>query len=552
MAIALERDVSGFLVRRDEAMARRARAEGAWPDRTVAQFAQQRYLEHPDRIQLADNDRALTCREIYEEAEKLSGALMAGGVAPGDVVSFQLPNWWEASVVNLAAAMVGAVVNPIVPIYRATEVSDMLNRVRAKVFFIPETFRNFDYAAMAALILPDLALRPEIVLVRGSGSRSDFQRFESLLSNASPLAGPRVVDADSVKMIMFTSGTTGRAKGVLHSHNTIHADGMKMVPAMDLTPADTTFSPSPITHVSGYLWTLNVPWLADIPAVTLDIWQPERAFDLLKAHRCSFMLGATPFLQGLLEVARVRGDHLPDLRQYLCGGAAVPPSLIYEAAEQFTNCIPWRNFGATETPTMTRGPACREDVRLGAETDGRLHFVDVKIVDLASGTPLPPSGEGEILAREASMALGYLDVADNADAYDADGFFRMGDIGKIIEGDHILITGRKKDLIIRAGENISAKEIEDVLTTDPLIADVAVVSMPNPATGEAICAFVVPEEGAAPDMGHVSRIVAEAGLAKQKTPEHLVLVRELPRTASGKVRKDLLRAEATRIATVQA
>ena len=544
MQVVMKRDASGFMVRWSDELAARAHAEGAWPDRTVAQFAQDRYLARPDRVQLVDNDRALTCRQLYQGALKLAGYYRAAGLKAGDVVSFQLPNWWEAQLVNLAGAMTGVVVNPIVPIYRDAEVSYMLDTVGAKIVFIPDSFRNFDYAAMMRRILPDMVARPAVVVVRGQSKDHGFDGFERIVETASPVAGPDAVDPDAVKMVMFTSGTTGRSKGVLHSHNSIHADGMKMAPALGLDDRDCTFSPSPITHVSGYLWALNIPWLTDIPAVTVDVWDPQVAFDTVRRHGCSFMLGATPFLQGLLDVVRERGETLPGLRQYLCGGAAVPPSLIYDAMALLPNVIAWRNFGATEVPTMTRAPERREDALFGAETDGRIHYCDVKIIDLVSGEPVSAGQEGEICAREASMALGYLNSEDNADAYDDEGYFHMGDIGMLVHGDHIVVTGRKKDLIIRAGENISAKEIEDVLLADAQIADAAVVSMPSAKTGEAICAFIVPEGDARPDMGYVTALVAAAGLAKQKTPEYVALSPELPRTASGKIRKDVLRDQA--------
>ena len=317
---------------------------------------------------------------------------------------------------------------------------------------------------------------------------------------------------------MYTSGTTGRPKGVLHSHNSIGADSIKMAAAMALGSDDKIFSPSPVTHVSGFLWALNAPWIIHVPAVMVDVWEPQRAFDLVKAHRCTFMLGATPSLQDFLAVARARDEAVPSLRYFLCGGASVPPELILDAAEQFPNCIPFRTFGATEVPTMTAGPASRDELRLAAETDGRLLHCEVKIVDVATGRLLGPGEEGEILASEPSMALGYDRPEDNEEAYDETGYFRMGDLGRLVEGDHIVCTGRKKDLIIRAGENISAREIEDILFASPLIEEVAVVSMPSKRTGEAICAFIVPAEGASIELTDVAALVGAAGLARQKTP----------------------------------
>lgn len=540
MSVELRRDVGGWTTRWNPEVAARALAAGHWPNRTVAELAHERVRAHPARVQLIDGARELSCAELYDAAQRLAGHFRAIGLVPGDVISFQLPNWWEASVIDLAAAMSGVVANPIVPINRDAEVTYMLNESRTKLMFVPGLFRKFDYLAMMARIRAQLRDPPRIVAVRAEGGDPGF---DALLRASEPLRSAPAVDPNAVKLLMYTSGTTGRPKGVLHSHNSIHADSMKMKPAMRLGDGDVTFCPSPVTHVSGYLWALNMPWCGDMPAVMQDVWNAAQAFELIERHRCAFMVGATPFLQELVAEARKRGRGLDSLKSYLCGGAAVPPSLIYEAAECFPNCLPWRTFGATETPTMTGPPDSRADLRLAAETDGRL-LAEVKIVDLASGAPLPPGEEGEILAREPSMALGYAREEDNDGAYDEDGFFRMGDIGRLVDGDHLVCTGRKKDLIIRAGENISAKEIEDVLYRSPKVAEAAVVSMPSRRTNEAICAFIVPRDGSTIDLDEVAALVRDAGLARQKTPEHVALVGELPKTPSGKVRKDQLRIAA--------
>lgn len=531
-------DPGGWRTRWNPDRAERAVRDGDWTNRTIADFAAERVAANPGRILLIDGEHRLSCSDLYDRAQRLAGYFDAIGLKPGEVVSFQLPNWWECSVINLAAAMTGVVVNPIVPINRDAEVTFMLRESRSRLMFVPGTFRGFDHAAMMARIAPDLGDGPAVIVVRGvaEGCRS----FDEILAGA-PLTTARPVDPDAVKLLMYTSGTTGRPKGVLHSHNSIGADSVKMAAAMGLGIGDSTFSPSPVTHVSGFLWALNAPWIIDVPAVIVDIWEAERALDLVKAHRCTFMLGATPFLQDFLAVARARDETVPSLRYFLCGGASVPPELIYGAARQFPNCIPFRTFGATEAPTMTAGPASRDDMRLAAETDGRLLRCEVKIVDVATGLPLEAGEEGEILVREPSMALGYARPEDNEDAYDEEGYFRMGDLGRLVDGDHIVCTGRKKDLIIRAGENISAREIEDVLFSSSLIEEVAVVSMPSKRTGEAICAFIVPAAGASVDLADVTAMVSAAGLARQKTPEHLVLVEDLPKTPSGKVRKDRLR-----------
>ncbi len=542
-AVIYRRDVGGWQIRWNAELAARAVAEGDWPNRTVADYAGERSAEDPERVLLIDDQVQLTAGGLYERALRLGSWFLTLGLKPGDVVSFQLPNWWEAAVINIAAAMIGVVVNPIVPINRDAEVTYMLGTARSRVIFIPSTFRKFDYAAMLRRVLPALEVPPHVVIVRGDSD--EFESFEAILEAAAPMQAPSTVDPNAVKLLMYTSGTTGRPKAVLHTHNTINADAVKMKPAMALTEQDITFSPSPITHVSGYLWALNMPWYGNIPAVMVDVWEPAHAFELLQKYSCSFALGATPFLRDLIRVARESGRTLEHLRYYLCGGASVPPSLIYEAAELFPNCIPWRNFGATEAPTMTRGPKTRDDLKMGAETDGKLYRAEVKILDVVTGMPVVPGEEGEVLVREPSMAVGYAQPEDNEGAYDEEGFFHMGDLVRVTDDGLITCTGRKKDLIIRAGENISAKEIEDVLSHSAKVAEVAVVSMPSDRTGEAICAFIVPADATGPSFAEVTEMIREAGLARQKTPEHLEIVPELPKTAAGKIRKDVLRKIAT-------
>ena len=540
--VQLRRDVGGWQVRWNEAVAASARVQGHWPDRTVAQFARVLVATCPDRVVLVEGERSRTCAEIFGAAARLATYLVSQGLKPGDVISFQLPNWWEASVIDIAAALIGVVVNPIVPINRDAEVTYMLNESATRVYFAPAEFRRYNYEAMFQRITPGLVRPPQFVVMRGQSATG--ASFDEIVASCEPLTRVTQVDANAVKLLMYTSGTTGRPKGVLHSHNSIHADGVKMKPAMGLVDGDVSFCPSPVTHISGYLWGLNMPWAGHLPAVLLDVWDPERAFDLIVQHRCAFSVGATPFLQDLMTVARRRQAQLPAMKSYMCGGASVPPSLIYEAAERMPNCIPYRTFGATESPTMTGPPHQRCDMAMAAETDGRIHGAEVRIVDLVTGSPVPDGQDGEILVRESSMAQGYARPEDNAEAYDADGFFRMGDIGRIVHADHLVCTGRKKDLIIRSGENISAREIEDVIYRSDRVAEVAVVSMPSARTGEAICAFVVPRSGAVIAYEDVVGWIRDVGLARQKTPEHLELVTELPKTLSGKVRKDLLRERA--------
>jgi acyl-CoA synthetase (AMP-forming)/AMP-acid ligase II len=241
------------------------------------------------------------------------------------------------------------------------------------------------------------------------------------------------------------------------------------------------------------------------------------------------------------------------LRIFFCGGTTVSPDLVKQAAAAFPNGLFFRAYGCTEMPCTTMGIRGKPQARLGAETDGEvMPPTEVKLVSPDGDGPVADGEEGEILVRGPEQFLGYLHPEDNAGAFDAEGFFRTGDLGRRVHGDYLVITGRKKDIVIRSGENISPKEVEDVLFGHPDIADVAIVAMPSPTTGEKGCAFVIPRGDAVVDLSSIRSFLTAAGLARQKFPEHLVIVADLPRVPSGKVRKDVLRDEARRIAGVEA
>jgi acyl-CoA synthetase (AMP-forming)/AMP-acid ligase II len=275
--------------------------------------------------------------------------------------------------------------------------------------------------------------------------------------------------------------------------------------------------------------------------VMLDVWDAGLALDMMRRRKVNGIVAATIFLQGIVDEAKLRGEHLPELRFFLCGGAQVPPDLVREAGRVFPNCVPSRIFGSTEVPCITAGVNSRELLNEGADTDGEIWHADVRIVDAQTGAPVAPGQEGEIVAKAPQMFLGYAHTQDNADAFDAEGYFRMGDLGRVSGGRFITVTGRKKDLIIRAGENISPKEIEDILFNHPAIADISIVAMPHPRTGEAACAFIVRREGRAIDLAEIKRYLVAAGVAMQKIPERVEFVDDFPRTSVGKVRKDVLR-----------
>lgn len=545
----MRQDVSGWMIRWDEERAARLKAEGAWADKTIVDYAREIQAEDPQRVLVVDRDRPFTVTQLLDEAEKLASALVKRGYEPGDTISFQLPNWYESVVVSLAAVMAGLIVNPLVPIYRDMEVGFMLRDCRSRMILIPSTFRKFDYVEMMRRLMPTLDGPVDVVVLRGEPG--EFLAYEALLDEGRERVDLPGADPDALKMIMYTSGTTGRAKGVLHSHNSIQAENRMRLTHLDLKPGEVMFNPSPVTHVTGALYSLMLPFTCGITTVMLDVWEVELGLEMMRRYKVNSIVAATIFLQGLVEEAKKRGETLPDLRFFLCGGAQVPPDLIREAARVFPNCIPSRIYGSTEVPCITAGVNDRAQLELGAATDGQVWLADAKIVDVVTGETLPKGEEGEILARAPQMFLGYAHSEDNADAFDAEGFFKMGDLGRFVGDDFIVVTGRKKDLIIRAGENISPKEIEDILFNHPAIADIAIVAMPHPRTGEMACAFVIPREGKSIDLEEIKRYLIGVGTAMQKIPERLEIVSELPRTSVGKVRKDVLRQKAKEFAQAE-
>lgn len=513
---------------------------GLWDERTIAEQASALADADPAFVALIEGETRVTRAEAVADAEALSAAMYARGLRPGDVIAFQVPNWREAMVINLAAAMSGLVVNPIVPIYRDHEVSLMLADCGARAVFVASTFRKFDYAAMARRLADTLPDLKHVFTVRGEGADD----YAALLNEgrALPFGRPKV-DPLGVKMVLYTSGTTGRPKGVLHSHVSIARIVRESAAYWGLTAGDATLMPSPVTHVSGYANGLEAPFLCGTRTVLMESWNAAEALALIDRHHAVGTVAATPFLVELAAAVtasgREKGNRLPSFRFFACGGAAVPADLIPAANAAFDHCRAFRVFGASEVPLVTFGWPNVET--LAATTDGAIVDYDIRVVD-HEDRDLPDGLEGEILARGPGMMLGYADEAQTREAITTDGYFRTGDLGVRTADGAITITGRKKDLIIRGGENISAKEIEDVLHLHPGVREAAVVSMPHERLGEGVCAYVI-SSGEAPSAQDLAAHIAQSGLARQKTPERFEFRDDFPRTASGKVRKDVLRAD---------
>lgn len=528
--------IAGRRLRWDEARAAQAYAQGLWVRSTLADALRQTAQQSPQRVLLVDGATRLDAQSLLQQAERLAQALLARA-APGAVVSFMLPNWHEAAVIYLGATLAGMVANPILPSLRERELRFILQDCDSRFLFIPARFREHDYAAMLSQVCATLPQPPAVVVLRGEAGK--HLHYESLLREPARALPLPAQEADALRMVMYTSGTTGRAKGVMHSHNSIHALNCQLRAHWRITPGDKFLVPSPISHIGGSIYAFEGPLLLGTTAVLMARWEPDAAVALMQAEGCTHMAGATPFLQQLLAAAQRAGTRLPQLKVFICGGASVPPALIREAGEYFSSAAVTRVYGSTEVPVTTVGVTDRADAAHAASSDGLPGIAQIRL----AAVPGASEGDGEILARGPQMLRGYLHEEDDASAFDGEGYFRTGDLGRWQDDRYLVVTGRAKDLIIRNGENISPKEVEDLLLTHPQIAEVAIVGLPDPRTGERACAVVVPRGAEPPSLDALREFLLRLQVARFKLPEQLQLRAALPKNDAGKVLKQQLRSE---------
>jgi cyclohexanecarboxylate-CoA ligase len=491
-------------------------------------------LNRPDAPYATDERGTYTYGQVWRDVLGLAGTLQELGVGRGDIVSFQLPNRVEAAVVYVATVVIGAICNPIVPIYREREVGFILRQARPKVVVIPGTYRGVDYGEMYARASKAACHYPTVVAVDGNGTGIDFR-------NASAnQPGRRLEDRSGTDeaVLLYTSGTTSDPKGVLHSHQTLRYECRSIIELSGLLGSDIVFMASPVTHVTGLLYGLQMPAMLGASCILQETWNAGEAYRLIRELGCTFTVGATPFLHGLIATQSETDVGLDALRCFICGGADVPPELVIRARSQL-NVEVMRAYGLTELPTVT---CCslndRPEKRAG--TDGRpLPGTRVRVRD--DQGIVRESGNGELEASAPEMFLGYLDATLNESAFSDDGWFRTGDLASIDSDGYVTILGRIKDVIVRGGENISAKEVEDILFEHPNVSEIAVVGYPDPVMGQRMCAFVVPVVGSRPSRRDLMEFLDERGVARQKAPERVEILYALPKTPSGKVQKTKLR-----------
>jgi len=507
--------------------------DGWWVRETLADHLRRAAEDTPRRVVLVDGEVRLDARSLHERADALARGLRAR-LPPGSVVSFMLPNWHEAAVVYHAVTLAGMVAHPVLPSLRDHELEFQLRDADSRMVFIPSEFRRHDYAAMLSRVVARMATPPAVHVVRGdAGPHAGFAE----LFDAGETADLPTLDPDAVRMVMYTSGTTGRAKGVLHTHNTLNALMRQIGRHWRVAPGDAFLVPSPISHIGGSIYAFEGPVMLDTKAVLMERWEPNAALDLARTEDCTHIAGATPFLEQLLAAAKTTGERLPSLKVFICGGASVPPLLIRSADAHFANAAVTRVYGSTEVPVTTVGCPDRADLDHAADTDGRAGIATIRIA--APGQAV--GDDGEVRVQGPQMLLGYLHPEDEATAFDEDGFYRSGDLGHWVDHDYLVISGRSKDLIIRNGENISPKEIEDMLLEHPQVAEIAVVGIPDPRTGERAVAVVVASGSDGPDVASLGAFLRHRGVAPFKFPEAVALWDALPRNDAGKVLKHRIR-----------
>src|SRR5271166_1880653 len=490
------------------------------------------------RPAVAEGGLQMTHRELLELVERAAAWLSGNGIRPGDVVCWQTPNWWEAHLLGLAIWHVGAVSAPIAPFYREHELRQVIEEVRPAAVISAESFRGFAHAEAFDDLLAENGL-DEIPRILLRGSRFGWTRFDDVMWHPRRLPSANIGAAEPC-LVLFTSGTTSRAKAAVHSSRTLLAETRQLADAWGLGWEDVAYMAAPLQHITGVLNAMTIPLLVGACAVLAERWEPSQAVQDIVAHQVTYSAGATVFLQELTDAARDARIRLP-LRMFACGGASVPRAVMERSEEQGIPAA--RVYGMTEMPTVTvMNRAFPFDLR--AETDGAVApGVEVRVVEGESRS-LPAGVEGELLVRGPERMLGYLDPEDNRAAMDAAGWFRTGDVGVVDDAGFVTITGRLKDVINRGGEKFSARDIEYLLVGHPAVRQAAIVAGPDARFGEVPVAFVVLDGHAHPSTGELAAHLRTAGLVRQKSPTAWHFLDSLPMTPSGKVKKFELAATA--------
>lgn len=544
------------------------------PDRaatlTLDELVRLHARERPHELAVVETretgDATLTWEELLDRVERTAALFLDLGVRPGECVAYQLPNCIEFVVVSLAALRVGAICCPLMPIFREREIAFCLRRSAARVLVIPDEARGRHPAGEIASLLSEssifggeLPLRLEHVIVSASGRRAhplpagdyangsvNWIRLEEVLKTVRvdrAALDVHLPAPDALAQLLFTSGTSGEPKGVLHRNDVLMRAAAMEVEHLALNAADRIFVPSPLAHQTGFLYGMWLAIVMGVAQIVQPVWNAQRGLRALNDWDGTFVQAATPFLADIVQAVEEGARPPAALRIFVATGAAVPRKL----AERATHLLGTAVCGAWGTTESCLGslaaPGDAPEKVWG--TDGRaLRAIGLRITD-SEGRVLSAGHEGHFEVQSPTMFEGYADRPEwTAAAYTPDGWFRTGDLGVMDESGFIRITGRVRDVINRGGEKIPVAEVEQLLSDHPAVGQIAIVAMPDPRLGERACAFVVLRRGMTLDFGRMQHYLDACQVAKQYWPERLEIVEELPRTPSGKVQKYVLRERA--------
>jgi cyclohexanecarboxylate-CoA ligase len=505
--------------------------QGLWDDTTLAGRVLGHAQARPDAIAVVDGAGRHSYGRLGSDAAAAAGGLRQLGVEPGTVVSVQLPNRYEFAVLAVAVQSIGAVINPLLPNYRARELGAVFTTAVPRVIVTPADYRGFDHRSLVSEVGEATGIRPHHVVVGGEPGPSAMAYAHLAMATTGSLDAGR---ADAVSELIFTSGTEARPKAIMHTEQTANFSVRVARSDLGLSDDDVVWMPSPLGHSTGFNYGLRFALYHGLRLVLQDRWNGGAAAALVEAERCSYTLSATTFLQDLVEAVDHTSPSLGSLRFFGCGGSAVPPALVDAATERGVQVL--RLYGSTEVLVATwNRPGSTLDQR--RHTDGApLSHVDIEVRD-DRGDPVGPGQAGELAIRGPNTCVGYFDDVERTATTFVDGWVQSGDL--VTEGPDgsVTVVGRKKEIIIRGGINITPREVEEMLALFPEIDRAAVVGLPDERLGERMCACVVLHAGANLDLPTMVGRLSEAGLATYKLPERLELVDSLPTTASGKITK---------------
>ena len=532
--------MSGVSTYRSPELQAELRATGIWTRDTLPSRVAEHAASRPDATAVIDgsDDRRISYAELWRDARAVAAFLRDRGVQAGDVVSVQLPSRYLTVAVDLGVLIAGAVLNPLLPNYRAHELRHVLAVARTKVLVTLITYRDFDHLGMARGLADELPELATLITV-GDGDAPGATRLEDIVRDVEPWDDPPARDATALSELIFTSGTEAAPKAIMHTEETTNVSVRVTLDAMHIGADDVIWMPSPVGHSTGLNFGVRLALYAGLTLVLQDRWDASRAAELIERERCSYTLAATTFLNDLVREVNEHPRDVTSMTRFGCGGAPVPPELVNAASEVGITVL--RIYGSTEGLVITwnRNESPREK---RTHTDGvALPLVEVEIRD--DDDHVLPAGEpGEIHVRGPEVCIGFFDDPERmAKTFTADAWLRSGDLGVLDDDGYLTIVGRKKEIIIRGGMNIAPREIEDLLCEMPGVRAAACIGLPDERLGELVCACLVTDHLV--ELDDVVAFLRSRELATYKLPQALRIVDAIPMTASGKLRKTALREQ---------